>query len=190
MEEKNLQLGSYSVKFPYEPYEAQKLYMEKVLECLRDKKFGLLESPTGTGKTLALLCASLAWLENERGRAPVGHINGPDADIKALLDPNFEGPNAGSWNLGSSSVLKAKCRVVYASRTHSQLAQVIQEFRSSPYNHVSSVILASRDQLCINEQLATVSDKNQMCRAKIKTRTCEYYNNIERVYGMVELRAE
>ena len=88
---------------------------------------------------------------------------------------------SGSWNLGSSSVLKAKCRVVYASRTHSQLAQVIQEFRSSPYNHVSSVILASRDQLCINEQLAASSDKNQMCKAKVKTRSCEYYNNIERV---------
>ena len=87
----------------------------------------------------------------------------------------------GVWGGGQGSGLKAKCRIVYASRTHSQLAQVIQEFRNSPYKHVSSVILASRDQLCINEQLATTSDKNQMCRAKIKTRTCEYYNNIERV---------
>ena len=87
----------------------------------------------------------------------------------------------GLWGTAPGSGLKAKCRIVYASRTHSQLAQVIQEFRNSPYNHVSSVILASRDQLCINEQLATASDKNQMCRAKIKTRTCEYYNNIERV---------
>ena len=90
----------------------------------------------------------------------------------------------GLWNTGQGNGLKAKCRIVYASRTHSQLAQVIQEFRNSPYKHVSSVILASRDQLCINEQLATVSDKNQMCRAKIKTRTCEYYNNIERVCGL------
>ena len=86
-----------------------------------------------------------------------------------------------AWNVGQSGSLKAKCRVVYASRTHSQLAQVIQEFRRSPYNHVSSVILASRDQLCINEQLATASDKTQMCKAKVKTRSCEYYNNIERV---------
>ena len=81
------------IRFPYEPYDVQKVYMQKVLDCLKDKKFGLLESPTGTGKTLALLCASLAWLENERGRAPVGGLNGPDADIKALLDPNFEGGN-------------------------------------------------------------------------------------------------
>ena len=83
------------IRFPYEPYDVQKVYMQKVLESLKSKSFALLESPTGTGKTLALLCASLAWLENERGRAPVGSIDGPDADIKALLDPNFEGPNTG-----------------------------------------------------------------------------------------------
>merc|ERR1719412_2185854 len=132
---------------------------------------------------MALLCASLAWLEAERGRAPVGGISGPDADIKALLDPSFEANSLGFTGSAAGGMLKAKCRVVYASRTHSQLAQVIQEFRNSPYKHVSSFILASRDQLCINEQLATASDKNQMCKAKIKTRSCEYYNNIERKAG-------
>ena len=94
-----LEINNIFVRFPYEPYDVQKTYMQKVLECLSEKKFGLLESPTGTGKTLALLCASLAWLENERGRAPVGGINGPDADIKALLDPNFEVPNKGKISI-------------------------------------------------------------------------------------------
>ena len=94
-----LEVDGTFIRFPYEPYDVQKVYMQKVIDCLKDKKFGLLESPTGTGKTLALLCASLAWLEDERGRAPVGGINGPDADIKAMLDPNFEGPNMGKSNI-------------------------------------------------------------------------------------------
>lgn len=60
------------------------------------------------------------------------------------------------------------------------MAQVIEEFRKCPYNYISSVILASREQLCINESLTNFPDKNQMCKAKRKTRACEYFNNIER----------
>ena len=36
--------------------------MENVITALNNKNHGLLESPTGTGKTLCLLCSSLAWL--------------------------------------------------------------------------------------------------------------------------------
>ena len=170
-----LQLDSYEVKFPYEPYSAQKNYMEKVLNCLDQKQFGLLESPTGTGKTLALLCSSLAWLEKHGTKVVSNGANGnADPDIQALLrGESVPGP---SVMPGQAS----KCRIIYASRTHSQLSQVIEEFHRCPYNYVSSVILASRDQLCINEALAAFNDKNQMCKVKRKTRTCAYFNNMEK----------
>jgi regulator of telomere elongation helicase 1 len=56
---------SFSFPFDY-PYDCQKAYMAIVYEALQKKENALLESPTGTGKTLCLLCAILAWLTIER----------------------------------------------------------------------------------------------------------------------------
>ena len=57
---------SYSVKFPFpEPYPSQIVMMEKILFALREGTNALLESPTGTGKTACLLCATLAFAEHE-----------------------------------------------------------------------------------------------------------------------------
>lgn len=36
--------------------------MTKMVECLDKKKNGLLESPTGTGKTMSLITSSVGWL--------------------------------------------------------------------------------------------------------------------------------
>ena len=54
-------IASYTVDFPFEPYPAQVVLMFKILKGLREHKNSLLESPTGTGKSLALLCSTLAW---------------------------------------------------------------------------------------------------------------------------------
>ena len=61
-------IAGCTLHFPFKPYDSQVDYMKKVIEACQDKKNALLESPTGTGKTLSLLCASLAWLKNERQR--------------------------------------------------------------------------------------------------------------------------
>lgn len=53
-----------SVDFPYPAYECQQVYMEKVIQAAQLGQHALLESPTGTGKTLCLLCAALAWRQS------------------------------------------------------------------------------------------------------------------------------
>lgn len=52
-----------NVYFPFQPYDCQREYVDKVVEALSKKQHAILESPTGTGKTLSLLCSSLAWLQ-------------------------------------------------------------------------------------------------------------------------------
>eukprot|EP00477_Mikrocytos_mackini_P001860 GAHX01002017.1.p1 GENE.GAHX01002017.1~~GAHX01002017.1.p1 ORF type:complete len:735 (-),score=136.31 GAHX01002017.1:52-2256(-) len=61
---KNLKLQGIMVKFPVTPYRSQIEYMNALLRCLKSSGSGLLESPTGSGKSLALLGAALAF-QNE-----------------------------------------------------------------------------------------------------------------------------
>lgn len=51
---------------PYTPYDVQLEFMKTAYGVLHRGKgqIGILESPTGTGKSLSLICASLTWLRN------------------------------------------------------------------------------------------------------------------------------
>ncbi|XP_078040148.1 uncharacterized protein LOC144471710 isoform X2 [Augochlora pura] len=54
-------ISGITVKLPVKPYSCQIAVMHNLIQgCLKGVNC-LLESPTGTGKTLALLCAALAW---------------------------------------------------------------------------------------------------------------------------------
>jgi chromosome transmission fidelity protein 1 len=51
---------------PYEPYDIQKDFMSAVYNCLERGNVGIFESPTGTGKSLSLICGSLTWLRDHK----------------------------------------------------------------------------------------------------------------------------
>lgn len=55
--------GNYG--HPFNPYEIQKQLMSEIYTTIeKGYKVGLFESPTGTGKTLSLICASMTWLRD------------------------------------------------------------------------------------------------------------------------------
>lgn len=56
-----MSLNGIKVMFPFQPYKTQIDYMTNVVQALQKGHHAMLESPTGTGKTLSLLCSSLAW---------------------------------------------------------------------------------------------------------------------------------
>lgn len=73
-------------------------------------------------------------------------------------------------------------KIIYASRTHSQLSQAMQELKRTSYKHVTVAVLGSRDQLCIHPEVSkeiNALNKIYMCQSKVKSRTCFYYNNVE-----------
>jgi chromosome transmission fidelity protein 1 len=53
---------------PYEPYDIQRQFMNAVYDCLENSRVGIFESPTGTGKSLSLICGSLTWLRDHKRR--------------------------------------------------------------------------------------------------------------------------
>ncbi|XP_067445735.1 ATP-dependent DNA helicase DDX11 [Thunnus thynnus] len=48
--------------FPYQPYKIQEEFMQALYGALDQSKVGIFESPTGTGKSLSLICGALSWL--------------------------------------------------------------------------------------------------------------------------------
>ena len=64
----SLSLSNINVDFPKDPYQCQIDYMSKVITALEHGTNALLESPTGTGKTLCLICSTLAWQNHIRKR--------------------------------------------------------------------------------------------------------------------------
>uniref|UniRef100_A0A3Q1FZG7 ATP-dependent DNA helicase DDX11 n=1 Tax=Acanthochromis polyacanthus TaxID=80966 RepID=A0A3Q1FZG7_9TELE len=56
------QLPASCFPFPYQPYNIQEEFMQALYSALDQGKVGIFESPTGTGKSLSLICGALSWL--------------------------------------------------------------------------------------------------------------------------------
>ena len=178
------------VEFPFKPYDCQVTFMEKVIECLKDKKNGILESPTGTGKTLCLLCSSLAWLRAKKAQIQLHQQMGTAVDV---MQSTTDDAAAGGFDANASMMLLhgqaglwnndfAAPKIIYASRTHSQLSQAVQELKRTCYNDVKVCVLGSREQLCIHPVVSKEENnatKVHLCRAKVNAHSCQFKNKLD-----------
>ncbi|CAG8502015.1 15492_t:CDS:10 [Rhizophagus irregularis] len=62
--------------FPFQPYNIQVEFMKSLYQVIEEGKVGIFESPTGTGKSLSIICGALKWLkDNEERYSSSNHVN-------------------------------------------------------------------------------------------------------------------
>lgn len=131
------------IKFPYaDPYGAQRAIMGKSMTAFLNSENALLESPTGTGKSLALLSSALAYQE---------HV--------------YQHPKSEN---------QERIPVIYASRTHTQLSQLVGELKRLPYAPKMTV-LASREKCCVYPPVRDSGNVDYNCQ--MQRHECPYAAN-------------
>ena len=136
---------AFRQRFPFEPYGIQLEFMQQLHACIEQRHFGLFESPTGTGKTLSIICGLLTWLQQNRDRLKTEaslrqaaeqqiQIHEQDDEPDWLDDGDAtdteraaDGQQGCSQDGGEQQPEERPGwrgpHVIYAARTHSQLSQ-------------------------------------------------------------------
>ncbi|MES1911677.1 MAG: hypothetical protein MHM6MM_004075 [Cercozoa sp. M6MM] len=153
-----------SVRFPFEAYATQVVFMERVIATIESGgRHALLESPTGSGKTLCILCATLAY---QRSLCAVSKHQ--QAKYFGGLQND---PNQANRNTPDKRPKDVPC-IVFSSRTHSQLKQTLKELQLAlGSKRFRYAVLGSRQQFCVNEKVKRGvadgwGDINTLCRAE------------------------
>lgn len=164
---KPVRLSGVDVCFPHEPYGVQKVFMAQVVRAVDHEENALLEAPTGCGKTLSLLCGALAWqtaakekkADAEKAaaeKAAAQQAAAEKAAKAAKQDPIEEtqdevvyastSPSSGGLEAAKATVDEPPeepivvPKIYYATRTHSQIAQVCGVAWCGLGLHLSAVV--------------------------------------------------
>uniref|UniRef100_A0A671QMP6 Regulator of telomere elongation helicase 1 n=1 Tax=Sinocyclocheilus anshuiensis TaxID=1608454 RepID=A0A671QMP6_9TELE len=167
-----IKLRGVTVDFPFTPYPCQEDYMRKVIECLQNvrtyklKKFNPCASQHYVTFSVFKICKM--YIMSEYGAELF-----PDRPMSSWGTAATDGDTPTYY----TDIPK----IIYASRTHSQLTQVINELKNTSYRP-KICVLGSREQLCINQEVMRHESnhiKVHMCRAKVSSRSCLFYNNVD-----------
>ncbi|EDO08182.1 Helicase C-terminal domain family protein [Babesia bovis T2Bo] len=127
-------IGGVQVLFHFPTMQKPQIQLlAKLMHALKNSQHVVLESPTGTGKTAAILAGVFSWMFQN-------HIR--DA---SMVNTDTK-PGEGSAEKPKKQ--EPRLRVIYLTRTHAQIKQVIQAVKTCGFRPRSCSI-ASRLQMCI-----------------------------------------
>ncbi|KAA0702057.1 Fanconi anemia group J protein [Triplophysa tibetana] len=80
-------IGGVKINFPCKAYPSQLAMMNSIIRGLNHGQHCLLESPTGSGKSLALLCSALAWQQAQFAKEQDASIGSSDCKKPEVATP-------------------------------------------------------------------------------------------------------
>ncbi|CAD8209823.1 unnamed protein product [Paramecium octaurelia] len=183
--QEKLNIENTEIYFPHKPYDVQVKYMESVVQILDKKYNGLLESPTGTGKTLCLLCSTMGWLHKHRKEQKK---SGTPSNLKIIY--------ASRTHAQLQQVAQELKRTVYApniSMVGSRDQYCLLDFSNLKGNSLIQacrrLVKRNRCQFYDKESLPNIAAKNCKLINSLEeskqfghnTKTCPYYFERERL---------
>lgn len=140
-------------------YEIQKRFIKSAQSCIKNGETGIFSSPTGTGKTISLLLSIEPYLTKNK----ICNFSGlSDKNIELLRSFNFD-----------------RIPIYYASRTHSQLKQAIEELKNLEIE-CNALVIGSRMLYCIHEEIKksnNIDVINEKCKKAREKDKCVFYTN-------------
>uniref|UniRef100_A0A0K0FDK6 DNA helicase n=1 Tax=Strongyloides venezuelensis TaxID=75913 RepID=A0A0K0FDK6_STRVS len=161
----NIIVSGVNIAFPgsFDPYPSQSDIIKKNIFSFDESKHVLIESPTGSGKTMALLSSAIGWLKHYKDKVRMSEKNCKkhgsmvnilnkenDGEILKEEVKNEESNCSAEGYINNNDNVKSECikneddnldlctcmgkiQIYYATRTHKQIAQVIKELKRLPY---------------------------------------------------------
>mmetsp|Transcript_5509 Transcript_5509/g.8216 ORF Transcript_5509/g.8216 Transcript_5509/m.8216 type:complete len:646 (+) Transcript_5509:32-1969(+) len=168
-------------KFPFDPYAIQVELMEKVYQALTNCRGGVFESPTGTGKSLSIICSAFAWLRDskiEKARKDPELYRVRRSSPMSLPVANVPYGVSQEPQLVTEGV-RIKNKILYLTRTHSQISQLVQEIKKTAWSESKDcpkvTLLASRSHYCVKQEVKNSKDVDKECYSARNSGECEFY---------------
>ncbi|KAJ4888446.1 RAD3-like DNA-binding helicase protein [Raphanus sativus] len=117
--------------FPYTPYSIQTDFMNALFRFLDKGGVSMLESPTGTGKSLSIICSALQWLVDRKQKK----VNsGSSSDDKVVVDGGEEDESEPDW-IRNFTVVNDDKETIRNNRKHAKEKRPFQGGEVSVRKH-------------------------------------------------------
>lgn len=171
--------------FPFSPYLIQNQFMKELYKCLENAKLGIFESPTGTGKSMSIICGALKWLldyeEQQRNQLTTA-ISELDQQIKQYNNSSINWFFVQSQQIELNSkrqILQTKLNNIFQ---YEQRKNTLKEISRNMYNKKNScnknMINSIKDKDEI-DNLIDKNDENEKIEEELLLEDMQYLENSE-----------